>query len=290
MYYDVIERLRLNLRDIYFFLKSSYQKSEKKYYVILNSYPKSGTHLLSQILQKLTNINYWNDIVSFQSLSGVSNTRNHIKWKILSCPKNSLLRSHLMYDSEVLSILNRFPQKRFFIYRDPRDVALSHANWVMKEPLYFLHNYYKFYLKDDYNRIMASIVGIPIGTPVGSNICLPDIGADFKRWFGWLRDSNTFCIKFEDLVGARGNGDENRRYNVIRNIMEYLEINRSNFNIENDFNSFAMDPNKSHTFRKGQGGSIGKWKKNFTSEHKSAFKKYAGNLLIDLQYEDNFSW
>jgi len=37
-------------------------------------------------------------------------------------------------------------------------------------------------------------------------------------------------------------------------------------------------------------GKIGSWKKYFKERHKIAFKKIAGQLLIDLGYEKDFDW
>jgi len=139
--YGLFNGMRLWGRDKFFQCKSILQKNDKNgELVICNSYPKSGTHLLAQILLKIEGINKWNDIISVQSLSGVMNTENHISYKYKSAPSNSLIKSHLMCSSEIIGILNQRNHKRIFIYRDLRDVAVSHANWVLKEPQIFLHD------------------------------------------------------------------------------------------------------------------------------------------------------
>ncbi len=51
-----------------------------------------------------------------------------------------------------------------------------------------------------------------------------------------------------------------------------------------------MDPEESHTFKKGGKGSIGGWQTYFKEEHKDAFKKVAGDLLIELDYEQDLNW
>lgn len=289
MSYRVYQGTRLYARDFLFGLRSSCRALLNKQgrFVLCNSFPKSGTHLLSQILMAPGELTYWYDIVSVQSLSGFMNTKQHIKWKVGSAPQNSLVRSHLMYDNEVLDVLAQHNVKRFFIYRDLRDVALSHAKWVMKEKRIFLHDIYKKHLANDHERLMASIRGIPLGNPFGSNISLPNIGEDFKRWQGWLGDQQTLCVKFEELVGSRGGGGDELRWETIRKILTHLEVDLSDNEMHEKFSFEALNPEQSQTFRKGK---INGWKTAFTEEHKNEFKKVAGDLLISLGYENDQKW
>lgn len=296
MSYQVRNSLRLNGRDIQFaalFWKQKfldYIYSRKNEQVILcNSYPKSGTHLLYQVLYSIPQLNQWDDIVSVQSLSGVMNTPSHIRWKIGSAPRESIIRSHLIYCDDILNILRESKCKIFFIYRDLRDVAVSHARWVTNENRIFLHQLYKNAPSFD-EQLMYSIKGIPLGTPLGSNISQPDIGTDFSRWKDWINDKDTFSIRFEDLVGERGGGDESKRLQLVREILDFLCINLSPEEIERKFSSYSMNPNESHTFKKGGRGSIGGWRTKYQEIHKDAFKNVAGQTLIDLGYEEDFSW
>ncbi|NJL47111.1 MAG: sulfotransferase domain-containing protein [Leptolyngbyaceae cyanobacterium SM2_5_2] len=251
--------------------------------------PKSGTHLLYQILYSIPGLQQWDDIVSVQSLCGIMNTPAHIRWKIGSAPDNSIVRSHLMYSEEILNIFSEHQCKLLFIYRDLRDVAVSHARWVTKEERIFLHKVYQ-QLPDFDQQLMKTIEGVPLGSPLGSNLSQPDIGQDFKRWQGWLGHAQTLAIRFEDLVGERGGGSEEKRLYLVEQILDHLGISMSSDQIEAKFSSRAMNPEESHTYIKGGKGSIGGWQKSFSYEHKQAFKRVAGKLLIDLGYETSFDW
>ncbi len=294
MSYQAYDVARLHLRDLAFQLKY-YKKNltegrnRSRPLVLCNSYPKSGTHLLYQILYSLSELSKWDDIVSVQALCGIINTYNHIRWKIGSAPDGSIVRSHLMYCDEIKEILREEQCKVIFIYRDLRDVALSHARWVTKESRIFLHN---IYLQEENldRQLMCSIKGIPIGTPFGSNLSQPDIGQDFRRWKGWIEDPNTLAVKFEDLIGERGGGSEQKRIEMVEKIVSYLGINLSPEQIKAQFASFVMNPRESHTFLKGAKGRQGGWKNVFKEVHKEAFKKVAGELLIELGYESNLNW
>ncbi|MEM8501867.1 MAG: sulfotransferase domain-containing protein [Cyanobacteria bacterium P01_D01_bin.1] len=293
MSYQTYNVARLHARDLTFrarYLRAKLLSGgEKKTLVLCNSYPKSGTHLLYQILHSIPGLNKWDDIVSVQALCGIMNTRNHIRWKIGSAPDQSIIKSHLMYCDEVLNVLEEHNCKRLFIYRDLRDVAVSHARWVGHEERIFLHHIYALQPSFD-EKLMSSIKGVPVGSPFGSNVSQPDIGQDFSRWRGWIDDPNTLAVKFEDLVGERGGGSEETRLALVQQILDYLDISLPTEQVKTQFSSHAMNPSESHTFRKGGKGSRGGWKTFFNENHKEAFKQVAGDLLIALGYEQDDNW
>ncbi|MGB3293937.1 MAG: sulfotransferase domain-containing protein [Phormidesmis sp.] len=294
MSYQAYNVARLHARDLVFRLKSAQRNllsggRRCQPLIICNSYPKSGTHLLYQILYSLPDAIKWNDIVSVQALCGTMNTADHLRWKIGAAPDGSIVRSHLMYSNEIRSILAAESCKQLFIYRDLRDVAVSHARWVLKEPQIFLHDIYSQMASFD-EQLMSTIEGVPIGTPFGSNLSQPNIGQDFSRWAGWIQDPDTLAIRFEDLVGERGGGDEEKRLYIVSQILDHLEVSLSPAEIASQFSSNAMNPGESHTFVKGGKGKIGGWREFFTSAHKEAFKKVAGDRLIELGYESDLEW
>lgn len=296
MSYQLQDVVRLHLRDLIFAtqyhkdrLFNQLQQANPKSLVICNSYPKSGTHLLYQILYSIPDLHQWDDIVSVQALCGIMNTDSHLRWKIGSAPHNSIVRSHLMYCDEVLNVLREFNSKVLFIYRDLRDVAVSHARWVTKEERIFLHELYLQYESFD-EQLMNSIRGVPLGTPFGSNLSQPDIGTDFLRWKGWIDNSEALAIKFEDLVGERGGGSEEKRLHIVEQILDYLSVSMPSNQVKERFASYVLNPEESHTFQKGGKGSIGGWQTFFKEEHKQSFKQVAGNLLIELGYEQDLNW
>ncbi|WAL62761.1 sulfotransferase domain-containing protein [Thermocoleostomius sinensis] len=231
----------------------------------------------------------WNDIVSVQALCGIMNTPAHIRWKIGSAPNHAIVRSHLMHCNVILNILKEFDSKILFIYRDLRDVAVSHARWVMKEERIFLHKVYK-QQKDFDDHLMSSILGVPVGSPFGSNVSQPDIGQDFARWKGWIYEPTALAVKFEDLVGERGESSEEIRLQTIEKIANFLELNLTPQQIDKRFSSHMMNPAESHTFVKGGQGRRGGWRAKFNPQHKEAFKRVAGDVLIELGYEQDMNW
>jgi hypothetical protein len=294
MSYQAYNVARLHARDLAFRLRYTKRNllsggKRLRPLILCNSYPKSGTHLLYQILYSLPETTKWNDIVSVQALCGIMNTASHVRWKIGSAPDGSIVRSHLMHSAEIRDIFQAEGCKSLFIYRDLRDVAVSHARWVLKEPQIFLHDIYRQLPSFD-EQLMSTIQGVPVGSPFGSNLSQPNIGQDFSRWAGWISDPDTLAIRFEDLVGERGGGDEQKRLYIVEKILDHLDIQLSSAAVAQQFSSAAMNPSESHTFVKGGKGNIGGWREFFKPQHKTAFKKVAGETLIELGYESDMNW
>ncbi|MPZ99208.1 MAG: sulfotransferase [Dehalococcoidia bacterium] len=223
----------------------------------------------------------WDDIVSVQSLSGTTNTREHLKWKLATPPPGSVVRSHLTSYPEIRELLTQRPWRRFFIYRDLRDVAISHARWVLGERRSYLHPVYRDHMKDDDERIMASILGVPLGWPFASNVSRGNIGQDFEKFAGWLDDPDTCAVRFEDLVGARGGGSDEVRYATVRRILDHAGVDLPDEDIPRRFSVQALDPSTSHTFREGRTGG---WRERLTPEHRRAFEAVAGELNCRIGY------
>ena len=78
--------------------------------------------------------------------------------------------------------------------------------------------------------------------------------------------------------------DDKKQLKVIKEIAAYLNLKKTNDEIkwvcDNLFGGTT-------TFQEGQ---IETWKEYLNSEHVKEFKKYAGQLLIDLGYEKDFDW
>lgn len=281
-YYGLKQVIRANLRDLYFKLKSFNGIRKPNNLVFCNSFQKSGTHLLYDILIKTNKYKKINDIVSYQSLSGLMNSFNHINYKIRSFDSDSIIRSHL-YCEKTLSdlILRKLNSKMILIIRDPRAVAASYENWILKEPKFYVNKYIKEYKINNKFGLDLIINGINPGSYLGSNIFFQNIIDEYYKWTPWLKDKRVLTIKFEDLVGSRGGGDENKRKKTIIKILDYLNINHKNYS---NFSSFLSKPNESHTFRKGQGGQINLWKKKFSKKQLKDFNLKSKELMKLLNY------
>jgi hypothetical protein len=114
-----------------------------------------------------------------------------------------------------------------------------------------------------------------------------DIGNVFELYnsfMPWVFNDKFLSIRFEDLVGPNGGGTLESQQKTIYEIADFIGVRVDEKRITDVVNDiFGGTP----TFNEGQ---IDGWKKYFTDEHKKAFKKVAGRLLIDLGYEKDLNW
>ena len=161
-----------------------------------------------------------------------------------------------------------------FIIRDPRDVAVSLCHYIMREPRHWCHTFFREVLSDDSSRLMATICGM-------DEPHLDSIDKHFRRKFGYLSHPQFCIVRFEELIGSAGGGDDRSQQVTIQKIADHLQLSLTAQELRH-ITSRAFWRN-SPTFRKGQ---IGAWKQEMQEEHKEAFGKVAGQLLLELGYEE----
>jgi len=246
------------------------------------SFPKSGTHLLDQILLGFSQVapfslRLHSFYAEYEGESGIKHAPEQaVAWLDALRPRD-VASAHLFARPEAV---HRLIQPRFvsyFIYRDPRDVVVSHVFYVTDMEENHVHHDYYAALPDFDSRLKVSILGRP-----ELDIEFPNIADRFTPYLGWLDHPEVMQIHFEDLVNDRS-AALNR---IIDHFTARIPLMDSRKTILDSLES-SINPGKSPTFRSGR---TGEWRKHFTAEHKKIFKDVAGDLLIRLGYEKDNNW
>jgi sulfotransferase 6B1 len=246
------------------------------------SFPKSGTHLLDQILLGFAKVAPFAKRVhsfyaEYEGESGRKRAPEQaLAWLDALRPLD-IASAHLFARPETVSRVTSSGFVPYFIFRDPRDVVVSHVFYVTDMEARHVHHDYYQALPDFDARLKASILGRS-----DADIEFPDIAERFAPYLGWLDRPEVLTIHFEDLIHARAV--------TLKRIMEHLlvrtPLSASREQILDAMES-SINPGKSPTFRSGK---TGEWKKYFKDEHKKIFKEAAGGLLIRLGYEKKNDW
>lgn len=250
--------------------------------VLANSFPKSGTHLLLQIVDGLPGRrNYGAFLASMTSSFQFRERSERSTCRFIrGFVPGEIVRGHLYFEPVYAEELAKRNTVNFFIYRDPRDVVVSEAHYLREMNRWHrLHRYFRDADSIE-DAIMLSITGLD---PPVAGIDYPDIAARFARYHGWLGRDDCLAIRFEDLVSER-------RADVIRRSAEFYAARCvTPFDVEACVKTMSahIAPHKSHTFRRGKKAG---WQREFTAEHRRRFDEIAGNLLIQLGYEPNHDW
>ncbi len=246
------------------------------------SFPKSGTHLLDQILLGFSKVAPFSKrlhsfYAEYEGESGRKRPAEQAVAWLNSLQPGDIASAHLFARPEAVEKVRSPDFVSYFIFRDPRDVVVSHVFYVTDMEERHVHHDYYASLPDFNSRLNVSILGRP-----DAGVEFPDIAARFAPYLGWLDHAEILSIHFEDLI--------NDRSAALTRIMDHLltraPLPASRQQILDSLES-SINPRRSPTFRSGKSGE---WKKHYTPEHKRIFKNVAGDLLIRLGYEKDNDW
>jgi len=178
-------------------------------------------------------------------------------------PDNSFLKAHLPYSEEMESFLLSLGFKILFIVRDPRDVAVSHCNHIMKDIRHPLYHYFSE-LPDYSARIRALLNG---HVSSQSHVLSP-LQQRLYHALGWWRSERTLSVRFEDLIGPKGGGSEAIQKQIVLSICEHLEVPSATINLDHLLKNIFY--RNARTFHKG---AIGTWRDIFDQETLCFFEK-----------------
>jgi hypothetical protein len=181
------------------------------------------------------------------------------------------LRGHVQHSGAFAALLDELDYRVLHVVRDPRDVVVSHAHYMMARPRHPFHRFYDE-LGGWSERLAFSITG---GWVPGAGY-LVSIAERYRLMEVWLEHPGALTLRFEELVGERGGGSAAVQLSSLRRLGELI-------------GQPSVDPAEiadgifggSSTFRKGR---IGGWEESFGDEHRDLFDRVAGDLLVRWRY------
>jgi sulfotransferase 6B1 len=166
-----------------------------------------------------------------------------------------------------------------FVYRDPRDMIISHVFYATEMHAgHLMHRYYTEELNTMEERINAAIHGVS-----DENSPLSGIALKYSRYLAWLDQPQVLSLRFEQLILERDT--------AIERILDHLEkfgftpqVSRAE---AVTLIKGSVQPKRSGTFRKGKPGN---WREHFTQANIAYFKQQTGDLLQRMGYEKDADW
>jgi Sulfotransferase domain len=252
--------------------------------LLANSFPKSGTHLLTQVLQGFPAIGPAVDsglpaIVTYEGDSGRERQEAEILSDLRRLKAGDLAYGHLHALPEVVRFLCQPGYAAFFILRDPRDVVVSHVHYVTEmEPNHIHHRFYNEELHNFDERLAVSILGRPDGP-----VPFPNVQTRFEPYLGWLDHAEVLVLHFEDFIQQQEAALGEVLDHAVQRGFPLQASRLAAIQVLAD----SINPRRSPTFRSGK---VGGWRDQFSAENKLLFKQVAGNLLVRLGYEQGDDW
>jgi len=188
----------------------------------------------------------------------------------------TVLKMHVHGSRHNARVLREAEVPYLIMYRDLRDVAVSHVFYVQRTPWHPEHPDYE---------------GLPIedGLRHFGNTLLPEFVEWIRLWYTNRDPDSSLVVCYEDLLADTVATFRNvaRLFDLpddpdtIQSIVEahrFENLSGGRDRGENADDSF---------FRKGVSGD---WQNHFTPELKTLYKDIAGQALIDFGYESDLDW
>ncbi len=257
------------------FDRSSWQVDHDLF--IIHAIPKCGTHYIQRTINLMTNQEIINRNVNVPKLTE-------------ACLNNQILRSFQPYQDALFQILKKTGHKTLSMIRDPRDALISHAFYMRtfanrpgdKTKRDF------FTVGNDYDNLTfeQQIDSLIKGSEYSNSYI------DFYRdRLGWALNPESLTVKYEDLVGNAGGGNDKIKRAVVLKIAEFINLDISDkklqFVLDNmyvDFGEINLDD------KVFEHSSIGNWRKFLSEKQINLIKKKIGKEIIQLGYEKNNNW
>ncbi|MFL5768246.1 MAG: hypothetical protein ACJ758_10445 [Actinomycetota bacterium] len=230
------------------------------------SIPKAGTHLLERALclhprmyRKLL------PTVSDENIGKVGGF-GKVLHRIRA---GEVVASHLRFAPPYPQQLERSGVAGVFLVRDPHDIVVSQVHYVSKRADHRLHD--AFAERDAREKLRLAITG-------DHDRGAPSIGERLDYFAGWL-DAGCLVLRFEDLVGPGGGGDESRQRASIASLLRHAGLDEDDATV----GSIASElfSSESPTFRKG---SAGGWRSAFDPELEALFDQVVGDRAVPYGY------
>lgn len=244
--------------------------------VFVNSFPKSGTNLLFQILSGLPGIRDHHSILISNGLKDLVQLSQEKQGKLLgTILPGEIAHGHFVYSNENTKPISNKNMLHFFIYRDLRDVVISEFVYITYMNFWHpLHRYFSKTLKTDHERIKTVITGL---SDSELKVDYKNIRERFEVFRGWLEAEDVFVLRFESLVSP----DREITLTKMANYCAHFSPQWEDTGALVEKFLRNMSPNRSHTYRKGK---VGSWRELFQPEHIELMDEIAGPLNRELGY------
>jgi len=287
--------------------------------IIINAMPKSGTHLLSNIVQILG----YHNVLSHKGAIQKKAYKKGIGYPKNLCYKHIHKNVRLRFYKRFGAFLNNGKNNIPIGVMSPTQVPVKLVRkWLRQIPIgYFIighvphsREFEEILMEGDFQHILiirdprdVLLSFLHYSTKPGhwlraDLLCLSEdermlfalkggyapksrthiIGTinAFRSLMDWTQSKKFLMVRFEDLIGTQGEGSYDTQYYTVKRICNHLGIEDDEKIVVNTCKqAFNV---KSPTFRKGK---IAAWKSEFTEKQLQLFNKYGGELLHELCYQ-----
>ena len=241
--------------------------------IVVNSWPKAGTHLLLELIRHILGDGLWMDDRDVKSPGGDAGFLTGVDARIATHTSGFAVKGHFPWSQEIEAGLQDRGFRVLMIVRDLRDVACSTLRWMRDLSPDWPASQSLLALDNDHDRLSRIISGLtnehPFDRDSGIDWSAP-LPARYARLTDWAeRLDPRAVLRYEDLLGA--NGEATQRTTIAR-ALEILQVSADGATIDR-LASAVFNPG-AVTFHTGSSGG---WTSAFSSDHRRLFVELGGD-------------
>lgn len=260
--------------------------------VVVNGPPKSGTHLLSDMVALLPQMRYsgvhfaLSDFASptydpgmYQDGSrsaGLPLDLDRLRRVLSAVRPGTFVTCHVQYNAAFEALIRELGFRHVFLLRDPRDIIVSHVKFVSRERWHFHFRYFTEVLETERKMLEATIRGFE-GDPFSGQSRAP-IDRWLRAFVPWTTRSDVHTVRFEDLVGEIGGTSREVQARTLQDLAHFLS---RDITVDQAMNIAAKAYGKGLTFRSGRAGA---WREVIPPDLATEFSRAAHTELRELGY------
>ena len=281
--------------------------------ILVNSLPKSGTHLLTKAIeifdfqdyaktvkkseQKVpVDLNYrrvksrlnelkeqpllnTEETINIGSLSPLYVNPSIFKGWLEQISQGEYIAGHVLYSPVLTPLLTELNYYHIFIIRDPRAVIPSLISFILNPQKMPRRHFLETDLKEMTERQRLEFI-LEGGYAPKAQLEIKGFAEVYRSMLKWCNTPRCLAVRFEDLIGEQGGGNQEKQQKVIENIASYLEIPFDN-TLKNKLESIY--DRTAPTFRIGK---INSWKTALKAEEIKRITEYCEPLCQQAGYKN----
>jgi hypothetical protein len=245
--------------------------------VLLNSIPKSGTHMMLKALEVIPDLVDRGSFLASRPSLTYREVPNHVMGnKVHRILPGELVAGHIHHSPLIARNLEINNCIVVFIYRDPRDVVISESHYLATMNRW--HRLHKAFssLPDDHSRYDLAINGFETNT---NGLEYKNILERYQAFLPWLNQPGVIPVRYEDCLS-------DKIEMIIKTIFTHYQERSTAcmFNIDKllDEACSGIRNKNTATFREG---ASGKWRSVLSAEQKDRINTLMSKELAEMGYD-----
>jgi len=129
----------------------------------------------------------------------------------------SYITAHVGYTEDVLCAAKRYGFQAIVVVRDPRAVVASTVPYILRSRWHPLHALFLNLKVEERYRIAYEGY-------TDDRLFFPPIATRYLAIEPWVKDNNVLVVKFEDLVGPKGGGSDDKQTETLKQVCSHIGI------------------------------------------------------------------